>query len=72
MDSSDGMRIPHDALEPATLRSVVQELVTRDGTEFTEGERKIEQVLDHLREGRVELWFETESKTFNLVRADLS
>jgi len=72
MDSSDGIQIPHDQLEPQTLRSVVEELVTRDGTELTEGDRKIEQVLDLLQLGRVELWFEPESKSFNLVRAELS
>jgi uncharacterized protein len=70
MDASDGIQIPHDQLEPQTLRSVVEELVTRDGTEMTEGDRKIEQVLEQLQRGRVELWFEPDSKTFNLVRVE--
>ena len=72
MDASDGIQIPHDQLEPQTLRSVVEELVTRDGTELTEGDRKIDQVISLLELGRVELWFEPESKSFNLVRAELS
>lgn len=70
MDSSIGIRIPHAALAPETLRSLVFELVTRDGTELTDGARKVEEVLLLLHAGRAEIWFDEASKTCNLVATD--
>jgi len=49
------MRIPHEQLLPAALRAVVQEFVTRDGTDHSLVERRIETVLYQLDAGRVEL-----------------
>ncbi|MCE9552570.1 MAG: YheU family protein [Planctomycetes bacterium] len=61
------MRIPHTQLSPTALRAVVEEFVTRDGTDDSSVERRIEQVLRQLEEGRVELYFEQETKTCNIV-----
>jgi uncharacterized protein len=65
--STGAMRIPHTKLEPATLRTVVQEFVTRDGTDHSSVERRIESVLRQLETGRVELHFDDQTQTCNIV-----
>ena len=61
------MRIPHTKLLPATLQAVVQEFVTRDGTDSSSVERRVENVLRQLEAGRVELHFDDLSQTSNIV-----
>ncbi len=61
------MRIPHTKLSPATLRAVVQEFVTRDGTDYSSVERRIEEVLRQLHLGCVELHFDEQTKTCNII-----
>jgi uncharacterized protein YheU (UPF0270 family) len=61
------MRIPYTKLAPATLRSVVQEFVTRDGTDHSSVERRVESVLRQLEAGRVELHFDDQTQTSNIV-----
>ena len=61
------MRIPHTNLSPATLRAVVQEFVTRDGTDYSFVERRVENVLRQLEAGRVELQFDDQTRTCNIV-----
>ena len=61
------MRIPHRQLAPATLRAVVEEFVTRDGTDDTSVEPRIQQVLRQLDGGTVELHFEDHSQTCNVL-----
>ena len=61
------MHIPHAKLLPATLRAVVQEFVTRDGTDYSSVERRVESVLRQLEAGRVELHFDDQSQTSNIV-----
>lgn len=55
----------------ATLRNLVVEFVTREWSELTDGgsslERKIEQVLRQLKEGKVLIVFDLTSETCNLV-----
>ena len=64
---TDGMRIPHTQLSPFALRAVVEEFVTRDGTDHSSVERRIETVLRQLDAGRVELHFDGETETCNIV-----
>ena len=64
------MRIPREKLSPATLRAVVQEFVTRDGTDHTSVERRIESVLRQLEAGRVELHFDSQTETCNIVTVE--
>ena len=64
------MRIPHTTLAPATLRAVIQEFVTRDGTDYSSIEPRIENVLRQLETGRVELHFDVQTKTCNIVPVD--
>jgi len=61
------MLIPHTQLSPAALRAVVEEFVTRDGTDHTSVERRIEVVLRHLEAGQVEVHFDDETETCNIV-----
>ena len=61
------MRIPHTQLSSVALRAVVEEFVTRDGTDHSSVERRIERVLRHLDSGRVELHFDHTSKTCNIL-----
>lgn len=64
------MRIPYKQLAPATLRKVVEEFVTRDGTDHSSVERRIEMVLRQLQAGRVELHFDDQSETCNFVTVE--
>jgi uncharacterized protein YheU (UPF0270 family) len=61
------MLIPHATLPPATLRAVVQEFVTRDGTDHSSVDGRIESVLRQLDMGRVELHFDEDTKTCNIL-----
>ncbi len=63
------MRIPHTKLSPATLRAVVQEFVTRDGTDYSSVEGRIENVLRQLETGRVKLHFDDQTETCHIVTA---
>jgi uncharacterized protein len=65
------MRIPHLQLSPTALRAVVEEFVTRDGTDHSSVEQRIESVLHQLDVGSVELHFERETETCTiLLRSD--
>ena len=64
------MRIPHTQLSPATLRAVVEEFVTRDGTDHSKVERRIEHVLHQFDVGGVELHFDAETGTCNILTMD--
>jgi uncharacterized protein YheU (UPF0270 family) len=61
------MRIPHMQLSPTALRAVVEEFVTRDGTDHSSVEQRIELVLGQLDVGSVELHFEQETGTCNIL-----
>jgi uncharacterized protein YheU (UPF0270 family) len=61
------MRIPHTQLSRAALRAVVEEFVTRDGTDDTSVSQRVEAVLRHLEAGRVEVHFDDETKSCNIV-----
>ena len=61
------MRIPHMQLSPTALRAVVEEFVTRDGTDHSSVERRIEKVLRQLDAGHVELHFDNATETCNIL-----
>jgi len=64
------MLIPHTELLPATLRAVVQEFVTRDGTDYSSIERRVDHVLRQLEDGRAELHFDDQTETCNIVTVE--
>ena len=65
------MRIPHRLLSPAALRAVVEEFVTRDGTDYSSIEHRIELVLGQLDAGSIELHFEPETESCNIRPVDV-
>jgi hypothetical protein len=68
------VQIPYDQLSPEALEGVVEEFVTRDGTDYGETEAtletKINQVMDQLRTGKAVIVFDSELETCNIFRAD--
>ena len=63
------MRIPYTQLSPTALRAIVEEFVTRDGTDHSSVERRVENVLHQLEAGKVEVHFDDETETCNIVPA---
>jgi uncharacterized protein YheU (UPF0270 family) len=64
------LRIPHQALDPDTLRNLVEEYVTREGTDYGEHlyslADKVAQVLKQLEQGKVVLLYDPDSATCQL------
>jgi len=63
------MRIPPTLLSSRALRAVVEEFVTRDGTDLSSIERRIETVMSQLDAGLVELHFDGKNETCHILRA---
>lgn len=63
--------IPFDSLDPDTLVNVLNDIVSRDGTDYGDyelsTEQKREQALRALKSGEAVLVFDTESETIQLV-----
>ena len=66
-----GLIIPFKGLSPEALRCVIEEFVTRDGTDYGESEipldTKIQQVLNQLHAGKVVITFDKKTETCNIV-----
>ncbi len=65
------MRVSHTQLSSATLRAVVEEFVTRDGTDHSSVKQRIDDVLRQLDTGQVELHFDEETKTCNILPVEV-
>jgi len=69
-----GLRIPYDQLSPEAFQGVIEEFVTRDGTDYGEIEvplkTKINQVLNQLKSGKAVIVFDPESETCNILKGD--
>ena len=64
------MIIPYNMLDKDTLQNLVEEFVSRDGTDNGYDEtlsRKVEQVLYGLKSGELVLVFDHESQTPNIL-----
>jgi hypothetical protein len=65
------MLIPHDTIKPETLRNVIAEIVTRDGTDYGQRERsldeKILEVMTLLECGEASLAFDEATETCTLL-----
>ncbi|MDY0223472.1 MAG: YheU family protein [Desulfobacterium sp.] len=68
------VRIPYEQLSPEALRGVIEEFVTRDGTDYGEREvsveTKIKQVMEKIKAGKVVIVFDGKSETCNILRGD--
>jgi len=68
------MIIPHDQLAVETLNSLIEEFVSRDGTDYGEQEAtltvKVEQVLEKLVSGEAVILFSESTGQCNIVPKD--
>ncbi len=65
------LKIPYDQLNSETLHGVIEEFVTRDGTDYGEVEVsleiKISQVLGQLKSGEAVIVFDQTTETCNIL-----
>jgi uncharacterized protein YheU (UPF0270 family) len=68
------VRVPPQSLEPATLEAVLEEIVTRDSTDYGEVPVPVatarEQLRGRLQSGEAALVFDEESATLDVVPAE--
>jgi uncharacterized protein len=66
-----GLIIPYNELSPEALQGVVEEFVTRDGTDYGESEipldTKAQKVLNQLHSGKAVIVFDQKTETCNIV-----
>jgi uncharacterized protein len=64
------VEIPHTALDPDTLRNLVEEFVTREGTDYGTHEYslhdKVRHVLRQLEQGSVVIVYDSNSETCHI------
>lgn len=67
----EGVEVPYKQIDPQTLRRMIQEFVTRDGSDWAEIgctlEDKVEQVLQQLKNRQIKVVFDLKTQTANLV-----
>jgi len=72
-ESESEIQVPWDRLSAAAQRGVIEEFVTREGTEYgavdVALETKVEQVRKQLEKGEVVVLFDHKTQTVNLRRA---
>jgi uncharacterized protein YheU (UPF0270 family) len=65
------VEVPYTRLTPEVLRALIEEFVTREGTDYGHRERTIdEKVADVMRQierGQAKIIFDPESQTANIV-----
>lgn len=65
------VEIPWDALAPETLNALVEEFVTRDGTDYGEQEvaleRKVLQVINGIKRKEFVILFDSEQESAHIV-----
>jgi uncharacterized protein len=66
--------IPHEQLSTEALQGVVEDFVTRDGTDYGETEvaleTKVSQVLNQLHSGKAVIVFDQKTETCNILKKD--
>ena len=67
----EGLEIPYTQINPDTLQRMIQEFVSRDGSDWAEVgctlEDKVEQVLVQLHSKKIKVVFDLRSQTANFV-----
>ncbi|MBC8440226.1 MAG: YheU family protein [Deltaproteobacteria bacterium] len=68
------VKIPYNQLSPEAQHGIVEEFVTREGTDYGDVEvpleTKIAQVLGQLKSGKAVIVFDQGSETCNILRSD--
>jgi uncharacterized protein YheU (UPF0270 family) len=71
MSEHDVIEVPYQALQSDTLRAVVEEFITRAGTDYGERERtldsKIADVMRQLRRGEAVIVYDPRTQTASIV-----
>jgi uncharacterized protein len=66
-----GLTIPYQELSPEALRGVIEEFVTRAGTDYGEREMpfetKVQQVMNQLQSGKAVIVFDQKTETCNII-----
>jgi uncharacterized protein YheU (UPF0270 family) len=67
----EGVEIPYQDINPETLRNMIEEFVSRDGSDWGDAggsmEAKIKQVLRQFESGKVKVVFDLTSQSANIV-----
>ncbi len=67
----EGVDVPYQNINPETLRNMIEEFVSRDGSDWGDAggamEVKIEQVIRQFKDGKVKVVFDLRSQTANIV-----
>lgn len=70
-DAARRVEVPHAQLAPELLRRLIEEFVTRDGTDYGATERtlaeKVAMVVRQLEAGEVAIVVDAESETVDIV-----
>lgn len=61
------MEIPHRQLSPEALQGVLEEIVSRDGTEHTSVGAKVARLLGLLESGKARLVFDEQTETCGVM-----
>ena len=68
------VKIPYDQLSPEALQGVIEEFVTRDGTDYGEIEAplesKVAQVMAQLKSEKAVIIFDQKTETCNILKSD--
>ena len=68
------MRIPYQQLSSEALHGLVEEFVSRDGTDYGFAEaslaQKAQQVITQLESGKIVIVFDAATETCNIVRKE--
>ncbi len=69
------VNIPYDQLSSEALHGVIEEFVTRDGTDYGKTEVPVEikigQVLEQIKSGEAVIVFDQKSETCTILRSDV-
>jgi uncharacterized protein len=69
-----GVVVPHTQLSPEALRGLAEEFVTRDGTDYGQVERTLEQkvaaLIRELERGAAVIVYDSESDSASIVAAE--
>ena len=65
------MEVPYENLSAEALRGVVEEYITREGTDYGSRvyslDEKVEHVMGQLRRGEVKIFYDQDTETVNLL-----
>ena len=71
MEDSAAVEVPWERLEAVVLEKLVQEFVSREGTEYGEREvmltTKVKQVIEQLKEKKATITFDPETQTTHII-----